>query len=164
MTSTWIDPLATLITSLERQLPRIETCLDRLSEEDVWKRLRPEMNSVGNLCLHLAGNESHYIGHGIGDTGYVRDRPHEFDATGGHSKAELVAELHAARQSTLASLAGLTAADLDRPLDGLDYPEQPTVLNVVVHVVGHYGYHTGQIVLVTKLLQTTDERVLQWGH
>lgn len=164
MTTKWIEPLATLFASIERQTPRIEKCLDRLSEDDVWKRLRPKMNSVGNLCLHLAGNESHYIGHGIGETGYVRDRPHEFDATGGYSKAELVAKLHAARQSTLRSLDGLTAADLDRALDGLDYPEQPTVLNVVVHVVQHYGYHTGQIVLLTKLLQATDERVLQWGH
>ncbi len=37
-------------------LPKIERCLENLSDEQVWWRANPESNSIGNLLLHLSGN------------------------------------------------------------------------------------------------------------
>jgi hypothetical protein len=46
-----------IIKQMNIQMDRIETCLQRLSEQQIWQRVRMGMNRVGNLCIHLAGNE-----------------------------------------------------------------------------------------------------------
>ena len=45
----------------EDYLPKIERCLDRLTDEQVWWRSHPESNSIGNLILHLCGNARQWI-------------------------------------------------------------------------------------------------------
>jgi len=152
-----------ILAELDTQTARIDKCVGRLSEEIVWRRPRAGVNSVGNLCLHLAGNESHYIGHGMGDSGYVRDRSSEFNADGGFSREELLAKLREARQTTKAVFAKLGPDDMTRHLK-LDHPENATGLSVIIHVFDHYAYHTGQIVLLTRQWQESEERVLPWGH
>ena len=54
------------IYRLERNTPRIATCLDQLSEDEVWLRANESSNSVGNLILHLCGNITQYIISSIG--------------------------------------------------------------------------------------------------
>jgi uncharacterized damage-inducible protein DinB len=148
---------------LEAERQRLERCLGRLSENQVWKRPRPGVNSIGNLCLHLAGNESHYLGRGIGGIPYTRDRSGEFNAEGGFTAAELLEKLAAARRASRTALENLTLADLERPV-AADYPPGATVLGVLLHAAEHYAYHTGQVVLLTRILQAGDERVLEWSH
>src|SRR5688572_15706556 len=38
----------------EEYLPKIERCLEQLSEEQIWWRANPQANSIGNLILHLS--------------------------------------------------------------------------------------------------------------
>ena len=47
-------------------------------EKNLWVVKGEITNSAGNLCLHLLGNVSHFIGHLVGGTGYERDRQEEF--------------------------------------------------------------------------------------
>ena len=42
-------------------LPKIERCLEHLSDEDVWARPNEASNSIGNLLLHLCGNVTQWI-------------------------------------------------------------------------------------------------------
>ncbi|MCU6708229.1 DUF1572 family protein [Paenibacillus sp. J5C_2022] len=35
----------------------IERSMDKIDEAQLWARMRQDTNSIGNLCLHLAGNE-----------------------------------------------------------------------------------------------------------
>ena len=44
------------VRRLELSLSRIEACLEKLSEEQVWARGSENENAVGNLVLHLSGN------------------------------------------------------------------------------------------------------------
>ena len=46
-------------------IARINKVLDMLSEEQVWYSPNANMNSVGNLVLHLNGNVTQWIGTGI---------------------------------------------------------------------------------------------------
>jgi uncharacterized damage-inducible protein DinB len=158
-----LEALSELLAGMDENLARIERCLGRLPDEALWKRPRAGMNSVANLCLHLAGNESHYIGRGVGGTDYVRDRPFEFRADGGVARAEILDRLREARATTRRVVSGLQPSDLGRRVKS-DHPPEPTVLKVILHVAEHYAYHTGQIVLLTRLLQEGEERLLQWGH
>ena len=155
--------LSELFERLQEERQRIDLCLRKLTEDEIWQRPREESNSIGNLCLHLAGNESHYLGHCVGGTDYVRDRPGEFNAEGGRSTEELSQGLAAARESTRRVFESLTAADLDRIVDS-DHPPNPTARRLIFHVTHHYAYHTGQIIVLTRLAQEVPGRILQWGH
>src|SRR5271170_6735590 len=68
---------------------RIESCLDRLSEEQVWARGGENENSVGNLALHLCGNVRQWIVSGVGGAPDTRQRDGEFAARGGVSISDL---------------------------------------------------------------------------
>ena len=148
---------------LDTHLDWIEKALARVPEDALWKRLRDGTNSIGNLCLHLAGNERHYVGWGVGGVPYERDRPSEFNTSDGPGVDALLKGLRDARQTTYGVLEKLGAADFDRALN-IDHPEYPTVLRVLLHVVEHYAYHTGQIVLMARFFQSGGERILPWGH
>ena len=42
-------------------LPKIERCLGRLTDEQIWWRANEQSNSIGNLLLHLSGNVRQWI-------------------------------------------------------------------------------------------------------
>ena len=52
-------------------LPKIERCLEVLSDEDVWWRANEGSNSIGNLLLHLEGSTRAWI---IGVAGGIQAR------------------------------------------------------------------------------------------
>jgi uncharacterized damage-inducible protein DinB len=158
-----IPVLSNILEQLDAGRQRIDTALSRLDDASIWRRPRPGMNSVANLCLHLAGNEHHYIGHVIGGADYVRTRSAEFTADGNVERSELIARLSAARDATRRTFETLTEAELGRAVDS-NWPPKSTVLSVVLHVLEHYGYHTGQIVLLARIYQDGEDRLLAWGH
>ena len=63
---------------LDASVGLIRHCLDQLNDSQVWWRPRQDMNSVGNLLLHLAGNLKQRFGSVIGGEPDVRDRFGEF--------------------------------------------------------------------------------------
>src|SRR5687768_14422852 len=76
-------------------LERIKHCLDQLSDAQVWWRPAPDMNSVGNLLLHLCGNVQQWLVVGLGGGVDQRNRPAEFAAQGPIPRAELARRLEA---------------------------------------------------------------------
>ncbi|USG65598.1 DUF1572 domain-containing protein [Brevibacillus ruminantium] len=155
---------------LDTELDRIKTALDRLPEELLWEKARGGTNSIGNLCLHLAGNEYQNIISGIGQKPFIRERSAEFLAEGGIEAGTLLQKLTDIRTQTRNVLATLTAADLDKevmivypPGAGIESYTR-TVLELLYHTTAHYSYHTGQIVYMTRLLQRSDEHILKWKH
>src|SRR5262250_213888 len=64
---------------LNEFLPRIERCLQELSDEEIWWRPNAESNSIGNLVLHLAGNLRQWVVCGVGGATDQRARQQEFD-------------------------------------------------------------------------------------
>lgn len=70
-----------LITIYKRDLTKLKKEINSFRlEENLWKTTGSVINPAGNLSLHLIGNLNHYIGHHLGNTGYVRDRVSEFGA------------------------------------------------------------------------------------
>src|SRR4051794_23939853 len=77
------------VDKLKQLTDRIETCLSKLSDEQIWWRGASESNAVGNLILHLRGNLGQWILTGAGGAPDTRKRDDEFNATGGVSGDEL---------------------------------------------------------------------------
>ncbi|MGA2330074.1 MAG: DUF1572 family protein [Bryobacteraceae bacterium] len=68
---------------------RIDDCLGRLNDAQVWFRGGESQNAVGSLVLHLAGNLRQWIVSGVGGAPDVRDRDAEFAARSGAGVEEL---------------------------------------------------------------------------
>src|SRR5437763_12510920 len=64
---------------LDDYQPKIERCLERLTDEQIWWRANEESNSIGNLILHLCGNARQWIVAGVGSQPDNRNRDSEFE-------------------------------------------------------------------------------------
>src|SRR5271166_5746139 len=75
---------------LTSALARIKHCLGQLSDEQVWQRSQPSLNSIANLILHLCGNLRQWIVAGVGTAEDIRHRPAEFAERGPIPKDNLL--------------------------------------------------------------------------
>jgi uncharacterized damage-inducible protein DinB len=136
----------TLIT--DDYLPKIERCLDRMSDADIWSRPNEASNSIGNLILHLCGNVTMWIVGGVGSLPFERDRQREFDERTKIASHELLAQLRLVVRRADDVMSVVAPHDLltRRQIQGYDV----TVLEAIYHVVEHFSMHTGQIIMMTK--------------
>ncbi len=150
---------AQLISETRRRIfdegiPRICKCLDLMSEEETWKRPNKNSNSVGNLILHLCGNARQWIVAGLGKEKDERKRQEEFDEKGPIPKEELIQMLDRLRTEIDEVLERLTVSDL-MGLHEVQCFEESGV-SILVHVIEHFSYHTGQITYYVKALKDVD--------
>ena len=130
-------------------LPKIERCLEVLSDEDVWWRGNEGSNSIGNLVLHLEGSTRAWIVGVAGGIHSPRDRQQEFDERVQIPRAELMSRL----RQTLTEVDGVLARlDVEVLLERRQArDEEVTVLWAVYHAVEHFSMHTGQIIMLAKM-------------
>src|SRR5678810_370057 len=88
-------------------LPKIERCLEKLSDDQIWWRPNLESNSIGNLVLHLCGNARQWIVCGIGLQPDSRNRDAEFEQRDPIARGKLVALLHSTLQDVQTTLQSL---------------------------------------------------------
>jgi uncharacterized damage-inducible protein DinB len=141
-------------TKLRQLGSRIEACLQKLDDTQVWARGGERENAIGNLVLHLSGNVRQWIIAGVGGAPDRRDRDAEFAARGGCSKPELVSSLRATVDEACAALARVSAERLGEHIVVQHY--DVSVMEAIYHVVEHFAGHTGQIVFATKALTSED--------
>ena len=145
---------------VEDFLPKIERCVALLSDEQIWWRPNVESNSIGNLLLHLSGNARQWIVCGLGAGSDARDRDSEFAQRETISRSDLLSGL---RQTIIEVDATLAKFDMDRlvekkTIQGLEV----TALGAILHVVEHFSMHTGQVILLTKILTSSDLRFYEF--
>ena len=138
----------------EENIPRLKKCLGLLTEEEVWWRPNEHSNSVGNLVLHLCGNAQQYVVSGIGGVPDTRKRQAEFDERGPIPIAELLQRLDALQVDLEKVLDQLKPAHLaeERRVQGFS----ENVTSILVHVVEHFSYHTGQVTYYVKYRKDLD--------
>jgi uncharacterized damage-inducible protein DinB len=135
-------------------LPKLERCLQSLTDEQVWWRANPESNSIGNLCLHLSGNARQWIVSGLGGDIDERARQREFDQREIISRDELLSSLKQTLGEVDAVLASFNAERLlgQFQIQGT----KVTALEAIFHVTEHFSMHAGQIIHITKQLTARD--------
>lgn len=138
-----------------RQLEeRIEVCLDKLSNEQIWGRAGENSNAAGNLCLHLAGNVRQWILHGVGGAPDVRQRDAEFAARGSVAHEELVKRLRETVAEACLTLQALPEARMTEMIRPQNF--DISVTEAILHMLEHFAQHTGQIILLTKAATGED--------
>jgi len=134
--------------------PRIETCLGKLTTDQIWMRGTENQNAVGNLVLHLNGNVRQWILSGVGGQPNARHRDEEFAARGGMEPQALARLLREAVEEALAIIRSLPPERLAEEITVQGY--DGTVLKAIFHVVEHFSGHTAQIIFITKMLTGED--------
>jgi len=138
----------------EHYWPRLRTCVESLSDEQVWWRPNEASNSIGNLILHLNGNVRQWLVASFRRSADTRDRPAEFRERQLIPASALLATLGTTLKEASDVLASLNESDLLTIFEIQGYTV--TGLEAVYQVVEHFGIHYGQIAYITKLLRAQD--------
>ena len=141
---------------VEDYLPKIERCLERLDDKQIWWRANEESNSIGNLVLHLCGNARQWIVSGVGGAADSRERDAEFAQRDVVSKTKLISLLRETLAEVETVLRRVEPGTLleRREIQGSDVD----LLEAIFHVTEHFSMHAGQIFLLTKILTASDLR------
>lgn len=170
-----------VLNEMNKQLKRLETCLNLLSDEQIWHRFKPNMNSIGNLCMHLAGNEYQHFVSGIGKVPFNRMRSEEFSVNKGISGKDLINQLKYVRRQSSSILEVITESDLKtsitihysiddwnkmivRPNFEIESNYSRDLETMLIQVCEHYSYHAGQVVVLTKLLISSEDNITGTFH
>ena len=138
----------------KHNLPHIVECLQNLSEDEIWWRPNSASNSAGNIVLHLCGNVRQWIISGLGGAEDKRERDREFAERGPIPRQALVTQLRRTIRDACRVIGRLSDDSLSRKYEIQGY--HVTGLDAAYHVVEHFGYHTGQIIYITKLKRAMD--------
>jgi hypothetical protein len=147
--------IETCIGELRKVKSLADKAIEQLNDEQVWRRIDPESNSVGVIMRHMAGNmRSRWTDFRTSDGEKPdRQRDQEFeDVTA--SRAELLAEWEDGWQRVFDALTPLTDQDLQETVYIREEPH--TIFKAIVRQVVHYAGHAYQILLLAKHL--TGER------
>lgn len=102
---------------LDEHWPRLKTCVESMSVEQIWWRPNQASNSVGNLILHLNGNVRQWLVDSFNRAEDKRNRPAEFATQSGMMAAELLDLLSATVAGAAKVLDRLTLDELLAPYE-----------------------------------------------
>lgn len=132
----------------------VEKSLQEISFDELWRKPNNNLNSIGNLLLHLCGNMTQYAIASLGNLPDTRNRDEEFLTEGEFSKQELLLKLKNTVEKVKETLLTTTYEEFlrERNVQGFTL----SGIGIIIHVVEHYSYHTGQIAFWVKLIKNKD--------
>ncbi len=138
----------------QESIPRIRQCLSALEEDEIWERANSNSNSVGNLVLHLCGNVKQYLISSIGGAPDIRNRDAEFSLDSKVNRGQLIENLDELEKEILEVIPNIRLDELirKRMVQGFEM----NGIQIIIHVIEHFSYHTGQIAFYVKQVKDTD--------
>ncbi len=125
-------------------LARIRELAASLDNAQFWSKPYPYGNSFGHLVLHLTGNLNYYIGAQIASTGYVRDRPREFNEQDPPSKEESLKRLAAAASMVISTIHNQSVEDWSKSYSAVN-TNCANRLDMFLQCAAHMQHHIGQM-------------------
>jgi len=133
-----------------------ESAFAQISDEDFFKTIDEESNSIAVNVKHMAGNMLSRWTDFLTTDGEKpeRDRDIEFVMLSGTTRDEMLAYWEKGWQCVFDAVEPLGPDDLMRPVKirGQDH----TVIQALNRQLAHYAYHTGQIVFLAKHFKSSD--------
>jgi uncharacterized damage-inducible protein DinB len=123
-----------------------------LTNSQFWQKPFPFGNSFGHLVLHLTGNLNYYIGAQMAKTGYVRDRPREFNDPNPPSKEAALKRFDEAVAMVQQIIHSQSADDWSREYSAVG-TSAPNRLAMMVVCAAHMQHHIGQMIYLGYELQ-----------
>ena len=120
-----------------------------LSNTQFWKKPFPYGNSFGHLVLHLTGNLNYYIGTQIANSGYIRDRPREFNDPNPPLKEEALQRLHETIAMVIATIGKQSPQDWSADYNAVG-TNCGNRLDMMVQCAAHMQHHIGQMIYLVS--------------
>jgi hypothetical protein len=137
-----------------------EGAMEQIDDEQFFRVLDPESNSVALIVKHITGNQRSRFTDFLTSDGEKpwRDRDSEFISTGQDTREALMKRWEENWKLVLDTVKSLKPEDLSRTVSvrGETYP----ALVAVHRQVAHYAYHVGQIVFLAKHLRSSGWKSL----
>ena len=124
---------------------RVRELAAPLTNDQFWEKPFPYGNSFGHLVLHLTGNLNYYIGAQIAKTGYVRDRPREFNDPSPPGKEEALRRFDDAVTMVLRTIRAQSLEDWSADYSGAG-TDATTRLAMILQCAAHMQHHIGQMI------------------
>ena len=137
-----------------------ENAFAQLRDEDFFRTLDSESNSIALIVKHMRGNMLSRWTDFLTTDGEkpTRDREREFMDAGEHTRADVMRWWEEGWTRTMATLDALRPDDLERTVTVEGKPF--SVLEAVQRQLAHYAYHGGQIVFLAKHFRGADWKSL----
>jgi hypothetical protein len=126
-----------------------ERAMEQAPDAALFAELDAESNSIAVIVKHLHGNMRSRWTEFLTTDGEKpdRNRDTEFEAPP-RTRTELMAQWEAGWKHVFDALAALSESDLSRQV--IIRTEAHSVMQAINRALGHYAYHTGQIVYLAK--------------
>jgi len=124
---------------------RVRELAAPLTNAQFWRKPYPYGNSFGHLVLHLTGNLNYYIGAQIAGTGYVRDRPREFNDPDPPSKDDAFQRFDDAVEMVVKTIREQSPEDWSAEYSGVG-TDATNRLAMLVQCAAHMQHHIGQMI------------------
>jgi len=124
---------------------RVHELAAPFTDKQFWQKPFPYGNSFGHLVLHLTGNLNYYIGTQIAKTGYVRDRPREFNDPNPPSKEEALKRFDDAVAMVQRTIRAQSQEDWTAEYSGAG-TNAKVRLDMIMQCAAHIQHHIGQMI------------------
>jgi hypothetical protein len=136
---------AALIDRYTKNAARVHELAAPLADSQFWQMPFSYGNSFGHLVLHLTGNLNYYIGTQIAQTGYVRDRPREFNDPNPPSKEDALKLFDEAVDMVLITIHAQSPEDWTAEYSGVG-TDARTRFDIALICTAHMQHHIGQMI------------------
>ncbi|MDQ7012925.1 MAG: DUF1572 family protein [Planctomycetota bacterium] len=142
---------AAWLTELRKQKQWAEHAVTQVPDDKLHATIAPGTNAVSVVMKHLAGSLRSRFTDFLTTDGEKdwRNRDAEF-ALGNESREEVLVIWNRGWQTAIDAIEALTEADLARTVTIRSQPH--TVPEAVTRAIAHCAYHTGQIMLISRIL------------
>ena len=137
-----------------KSLEKVKVCLSALDQEAFWHAPNKSSNSPARLLWHLQGNIGQYILSGLGGEEDQRDRHAEFNTIDPRDRKTVESDFFKIGAKALEVIRTVPEAALIQRKHVQGFELSGT--GIILHVVEHLSYHTGQLVYLTKELLDVD--------
>jgi hypothetical protein len=141
--------LTDVVRTFENQKTLADAAVAQVADEDLFRLIDPDANSIAVIVQHLSGNLLSRFTDFLTTDGEkpARNRDAEFESPSLNRDA-LLGRWNEAWRVTLATIRALTPADLERTV--YIRGEAFAVVEALNRSATHVAYHSGQIVLLAK--------------
>jgi hypothetical protein len=150
------DYVADSIALFRQYKSLAERAMAQISDEEFFRTIDPESNSIAIIVKHMAGNMRSRWRDFLTSDGEKADRNRdgEFETDPNATRADLMQIWERDWQLVFDTLAPLTNADLE--LKVMIRGEPHSVMQAINRQVAHYCNHIGQIIFLAKHFRSSE--------